>query len=194
MFAFVFLRVPSTAQVNVGSLSAKIGTIKTFFFDASTYKNYQYAVYPEIQIDGRFFADYLTWDAYWGYWNDGLEETFFVDSWTYSYSSHIVGARLSFSPQQAADHWLIPLDLFAGLAHHFIRARYVGGYDWYGKTGSDFAEGSSTAEIGLRAHINVVGPLAVVGEAQQFFPLGNSYFDQLQKGRRAYKIGVSLSI
>jgi len=180
------------AQLNLNAVSANVGTIRTLFPDYSFYQDYQYAVYPEVQIAGNFFIPSVQWIAYWGYWSDGVDKALPVADYdTYSYSSHIVGVRLTFLPAKLLPHWPLPVGVFSGFAHHFISRRYVGGFGYDGKHGQDFADDANTVEIGLNAEVDVLGPIAIRGEVQQFIPLGNDYFSQMQKNRRAYKVGLA---
>ena len=81
--------------------------------------------------------------------------------------------------------------MFSGFAHHFISGGYVGGFGYDGEHGQDFADDANTVEIGLNAEEDILGPIAIRGEAQQFIPLGNDYLAQMQKNRRAYKVGLA---
>jgi|GEM_PF-1912044 len=182
------------AQLSLNTVSASIGTIRTLFPDYSFYQNYQYSVYPEVQIGGNFLIPSLRWIACWGYWMDGVEKALPVaDHVTYSYSSHIVGARFNFLPAKLLPHWPLLIGVFTGVAHHFISGKYVGGFGYDGKLGQNITDDATTIEIGLNANVQVLGPVAVRGEVQQFFPLGNEEFDQLQKNRRAYKVGLAFT-
>lgn len=182
------------AQLSLNTVSVNVGTIRTLFSDLSFYQGYQYSVYPEVQIGGNVFIPSVRWIAYWGYWTDGVEKAFPVtDHVTYSYSSHIVGARFNFFPAKLLPHWPLPIGIFTGVAHHFISGKYVSGSGFDGRPGQDLAGDATTFEIGLNAEVEVLGPIAVRVEVQQFVPLGSKEFDQLQKNRRAYKVGLALT-
>lgn len=112
---------------------------------------------------------------------------------TYSYASHIVGSRLGFRPEEAAPHWLIPLDIFVGLSRHFVSATYIGGFSLDGREGKDFKQTFTTAEVGVNVHITIIGPLSVAAEVHQLIPFGNELFDRRKKDRRAYKGGLAIS-
>jgi hypothetical protein len=186
----LLLHFSAIAQVDLSSITLKVGSIRTLLSD----EGYQYALCPELQIGGSFLTKYFNWGIYWSYWDDGLDKVLWKDAVIYSYSSHIVGLRMSFSPIKCIDNWYIPIDIFGGIAHHFIKRKYVGGIDWNGIVGTDYASGTTTGEVGLMAHVNITGLLSIVAEVQQYFPFGNNDFDRLQKDRRAYKIGLSYSI
>jgi len=49
----------------------------------------------------------------------------------------------------------------------------------------------NTLEIGINTEVNVLAPIAVRGEVQQFIRVGSKEFDRLQKNRRAHKVGLS---
>lgn len=180
------------AQLSLNTVSANFGTIRTLFPDY--YQNYQYAVYPEVQIGGDFFIPSIRWITYLGYWTDGVDKPLpIADHVTYSYSSHIVGTRFNFLPAQLLHHGPLAIGVFTGLAHHFISRKYVGGSGLDGRPGQDFAGNANTLEIGFNAEVEVLGPIAVRGEVQQFVPLGSEEFDRLQKNRRAYKVGLAFT-
>ncbi len=190
-----FVGVPTTlAQLSLNTVSANIGTIRTLSPDASFSQNHQYALYTELQIGGNFLIPSVRWSVYWGYWTDGVEETLPVmDFVTYSYSSHIVGGRFNFLPAKLLPHWPLPVGIFAGVGHHFISGKYVGGFGLDGAPGQDFTVGATTLEIGLNAEADLLGPIAVRGEVQQFISFGDGEFDRLQKNRRAYKVGLAFT-
>jgi hypothetical protein len=182
------------AQLSLNSASVNVGTIRTLFPNDSRYTDFQYAFYPEVQVDGDFLASFVGWTVYWGYWSDGLENALPVaDMVSYSYSSHIVGARFSFLPAKLLDHWPLPIGIFAGTAHHFIAARYIGGFGLDGNPGHEFTADATTVELGLNAEVQVLGPIGIRGEIQQFIPLRSDYFDRLQKNRRVYKLGLAFT-
>jgi hypothetical protein len=182
------------AQLSLNAVSANVGAIRTLFPDYSFYEDYQYSVYPEVQIGGNLFIPSVRWIAYWGYWTDGVEKALPVlDFVTYSHSSHIVGVRFNLLPAKLLPHWPLPIGVFTGVAHHFIAGRYVGGFGFVGRPGQDFTDDANTLEIGLNAEVDVLGPIAIRGEIQQFIPLGSDYLDRMQKSRRAYKVGLTFT-
>jgi len=190
----VLLGLGSTAfgQFNVNAASANVGTIRTMWPDQSLFENYQYTLYYEVQIGGQFFAPSLKWVAYWGHWDDGIaKELPVADMVTHSYSSHAVGVRFNVLPAELLAHLPLPIGVFAGGSHEFLSSRYVGGHDYYGRPGNDYTEEVTTLEIGLNVEVEILSPLAIRGEIRQLLPLGDREVDQLQKGRRAYTIGVA---
>jgi hypothetical protein len=188
-FAFVLLQCKAEAQINISSISLRIGGIET-----ETGRGPEIVLDPELQFGGEFFANYFNWGIYWSYWNDGInEEIPWSDFVTYNYSGHVLGCRLSFSPVKVVEEWNIPIDAFVGVAEHFIKARYIGGESLTGR-GSTFSKTITTVELGLSLQIKIIEHLNALAEAQQYFPLGSSSSDQMQLDHRAYKVGLSYSL
>jgi len=187
----------SLAQLSLDSFSANVGTMKTTHSEHSAYSDYQYAFYPEVQTGGSLFLPYFRWTIYWGYWSDGITEPLNVmDIVTYSRQTHILGARVTFFPAKIAPRFPLPVGIFAGFAHHFTTARYVGTFGLfpYSKPREHFTESLNTVEAGLNADVSILGPFNIRGEIHQFFPLGDPPIDQALKGRRAYKVGLALQL
>ncbi len=186
---------PMTAQIHLNMVSANVGSIRTLFPDHSFYHDFQYSFYPEFQIGGDFLTPSIQWVTYWGFWKDGVEKALPVaDFVTYSFSSHIIGARFNLLLAHVLPHWPLPLGVFAGVAHHFISGTYIGGFGLDGMPGRDYSDGVTTLELGLNAKADLFEPIAIRAEVQQFVPLGTKEFDRAQKNRRAYKIGLSLTL
>jgi hypothetical protein len=196
IFTLSFLS-PTTSytQINVNSVSVHFGAIRTLFPAISYYSGHLYAFYPELQVGGRFFTHLAGWTVYWGYWTDGVEEPFPVmDMTSYSYSSHIVGTRLTFFPTRGDESSPHPIGIFVGISHHFIAARCIGGSVYNGNPEQNYTRTSNTIEIGLNIRFPILSPLGIMGEVHQYFPIDNSEIDRIQKYRRAYKIGFVLSL
>lgn len=180
-------------QVNLNTLSANIGVIRTFLPAHAPFQANQFSIYPEIQAGGAFFTPAVRWNIYWGYWSDGVARAFPVaDYVTYSHSSHVVGARFNVFPARIFPQWPIPLGIFAGFAYHFISATYVGGFSFDGRPGHNFTGDAATGEVGVNVEVEVFGPVVVRGEAQQYFGLGSGEFNRLQKNRRSYTVGFAV--
>jgi hypothetical protein len=205
--ATVFCISAAPAQVDVSSISARVGTIRTLWRDNPVYSEHLWSLYPELEIGGRFFKPYLSWGASWGYWSDGINEVLPVmDMVTYSQAGYILSLRIGFHPQLADEHWPIPVIVFGGLSHHLIKTTYIGGWD----IGARRDQGSSdhyadaplglgvtvphdrvtTAHLGLGVTVPLVEMLSLEAEAQQFVPFGSSEGDKAQKDRRAFKVGL----
>lgn len=191
----IFVSSELFAQFNVSTLSAQFGMIRNLQESPTPPGSGKYSFYPEIQVGGQFFVPYLRWRVYFGAWDDGVTRAVQLpDFITYSYSSQIVGGRLTFLPKAAFKKWPIPLDVSAGLSHHFVNADYVGGFGVDGLPGKDFREGSTTAEFGIGSGVRVGKRFRVRGEVTQFLPLGNSGLNALDENRMAFKIGLIFGI
>jgi hypothetical protein len=108
--ALVLFNLYAFAQINISSLSMKIGIARTL----SDLDDYQYALSPELQIGGVFFTKYLNWGLYWSYWDDGLNKIkiTIMDYIAYSYSSHILGCRIFFLQNKLETfHWIFSQEL-----------------------------------------------------------------------------------
>jgi hypothetical protein len=173
------------AQIDISSISVKIGSIGTFQTDVP----YASALNPEIEVGGLFLTKYFNWGLCWSYWDDGLNEIPWTDSPVYNYSSHILGCRLSLSLTHIDDNWIIPIHVFAGIAEHFVKTRCLSA--GWGGTDGDYSRSITTAELGLSLPINIVGAWNILAEAQIFLPFNRSEQDQMKRNRMALKIGLN---
>ena len=191
LFALLFIPITALPQVDISSLTVRMGATRTLWPDISPYSGHMWSFYPELEIGGRFIVPCLSWGASWGYWSDGIDEAYpAMDMTTYSSSSHIVAARIGFQPQRLDSHWPIPVMIFTGVAQHFIEQKYIGGG---GEGRKDISEKSTTAFAGLGFSIPVGTYLSIKAEALQFIPVGDSRIDYLQKNRRTFTLGVSVA-
>lgn len=151
----------------------------------------QYSFYPEIQLSNDFFEISevkvtVGGSIYWGYWTDGVDNlSNCVDCITYSYSSHIVGARV----MTVLEALPIPITTFAGISRHFISADYIGGSDFSGKTGNDFKDGINAVEVGIRLQIPISQRLNIGGNYQYYIPLVKKNSPYTSRG--AFGIGLT---
>ena len=182
--ALLIFNLPANAQIDISSISVKIGSIGTF----QTYTPYASALNPEIEVGGMFLSKYLNWGIYWSYWNDGVNEILWLDSPVYNYSSHILGCHISFSLTHLDDNWVIPIEIFAGASEHFIKARCLS--KGWGETEGDFSKAITTGDLGLSLPINIIGPWNILAEAQMFLPFDRNKNDQLKQDRLALKIAI----
>ena len=183
------------AQLSLNRVSANIGIIRTLFPDGTPGKGHQYAVYPELQIGGRFFLPAVRWTAYWGYWTDGVEQVVPVaDAVTYSSTSHIVGVRIALLPAEMLPHWPLPVGVFTGVGYHFIARKYIGGTGVDGRPGRNITGHATTVDLGVNVEFQIFGPVGIRGEIQQFIPPGSGDFDRSQINRRAFKVGISFAL
>ena len=159
--SIVIFILPVSAQTNISKLSADIG-LKQNTHSAANDESNKYIIYPEIQIGGKFIAMYLEWDIGWSYQDDGQNEPLPVaDYITYSYSSHNVGAHISFYPQNLSETFSIPLHLITGFSYQFESRQYVGGYDFTGSSGTNDSYGISTLDLGIGLNYNLMNNLRV---------------------------------
>jgi hypothetical protein len=198
VFAFLastvlFIPVSTIAQVDISSVTARAGVIRTQWNDASPFPDYLWSFYPELEIGGHFMEPYLTWGISWGYWSDGIDRALPVaDMVTYSESGHLVAARIGFQPQVLDHHWPVPVKIFAGITGHFMKSKYVGGTDLTGRAGTNSTDQATTAFFGLGLSIPVVPHINLEAEALQFVPFGDRPIDHAQKNRRAFAIGAAV--
>jgi hypothetical protein len=188
--ALFLFNLSSNAQIDISSVSIKLGSIRSL----SGYAYYKSVLNPELQIGGVFISKYFGWSVYWSYWDDGSFENILSEGPIFSFSGHIVGLRMSFSLTHIDDNWIIPIEIFAGVAEHFIKAREIYPIYYSIRIGSDYSKTATTCELGLSLPINIIGSWSILAEAQQYFPLGSSVSDKMQRDRRAYKVGLSYSL
>jgi hypothetical protein len=182
--AILIFDLSANAQLNISSVSLKIGSINTFQTDAP----YASALNPEIQVGGKFLSKYFNWGIYWSYWNDGVNEMLWFDSPVYNYSSHILGCRMSLPLNNVDDNWIIRIEIFAGVAEHFINARCIS--QGWGATEGDYSKAITTGDLGLSLPINIIGPWNILAEAQVFLPFDRNKDDLMIQDRLSFKIGV----
>lgn len=178
-------------QISTTGVSAHVGTIRALESDGV---EEQYVFYPELQLNGQFLFPSFRWSTYWGYWDDAINDVRVVDAIVYSTRGHIIGGRIAFVPSLAAEHWPLPITIFAGLAHHFVSVRYVGGEDFAGTRGNDGTRTSNTFEIGLSGFVNISDFMQFRAEAHQFFGLSDDPRAHSHKGRRAFTIGLGITL
>src|SRR5512146_2985313 len=87
--SLLLLPASAAAQVNVSSVTARLGVIRTLQIGTDD-GGHMWAIYPELQVGGVFFTPSMSWGLSWGYWTDGLDHGFdWVDHVTYSQKGHI---------------------------------------------------------------------------------------------------------
>jgi hypothetical protein len=188
------------AQPGLPSLSIKAGVIRNL--QAPFYRDLpKYSFYPEIQINGQIsrsssLAVSALSGLYWGYWDDGVDETSNAcrDCHTYSFSSHIIGARMGLLLEKFP---LVPTGFAIGLSRHFIRANYVGGLGLAGDPGQDFERWATTTEAIVYTYIDLGKKAGVIIEFQKFWLAGNNYlypYLNAQFNRSAFKLGFAYSL
>lgn len=190
---FVFLLAVTSsarAQIDLSTISARAGVIRTLVPDYSASPENRWSFYPEVEVGGDFFTPSLSWGVSWGYWSDSGD-----DFANYNDQSYILGIGLSFRPQVLAPHWLIPFKLSGGIAEHFIsRARvdrYISGHVAQGPVRYDGTFHSMTLYAGLGLSFNLSPAMRLEAEAAQFIPVGEEnliYYEQ--EDRRVITLGV----
>jgi len=188
----------SIAQSSFPIITVKAGLIRNLQENPRGVLN-QYSFNPEIQLEGKFAHsanDSISFSGaiYLGYWDDGVfgASSICIDCFHYSYRSYIIGARLGLLLEIAP---IIPIGFWFGFAHHFIKADYVGGFDFVGNIGRDFKESSNTVEAVVYIPLRLRDNISIIVEYQQFFSLGkNSNFPFSRMNRRAIKLGIAFSI
>ena len=191
LFSLIILQPVGTfSQFSLSQISAQAGVISVRWQYGSESGN---PFYAEVQIGGRFVSRPVTWALYWGHWDDGIDHPLpIIDAVTYSYSSHIIGARIGISVQEALKYFPLPLELYAGASHHFAHQTYIGGSDYFGNRGVDASVNTTTAELGVNALIPIVEPVRLLAGLQQYFPFTQEPADELQRERRMFRAGISV--
>ncbi len=195
-FQFIIVLVTailiSTSISYCQTLTVGVGLIK--YQDASNQPVYSF--YPEVQLSNHFIdklAVSFGGNIYWGYWNDGIDDLSrnCADCFTYSYSSHIVGARFEMKLKE----FPMPISIFTGISRHFIKANYIGGQDFAGNSGQDFAVRTNSVEVGIWTHIPLQGRFSMRGNFQQYYPFANQNERYKSTVRRtAFGIGLTYSL
>ena len=173
--------------ININTVSVGTGLIKGLQ-DFSE----KHAFYPELGIGGRCIASYLNWKVHWEYWNDGVDVPLSVrDAPTYSFSSHIVGIRLTCLTKKALPGFLIPVDPSIGISHHFINAEYVGGTDIGGRPGKDFTGSVTSCDLGFETGYNVDEYIRFNVGVMYYFPIGETKDKSFEKSRSSFGFGFN---
>lgn len=195
LLALTLLHTQSQSQIDLSSVTARAGAIRTESFTNGLRGDYLWSFYPEVEVSGHFLAGYLFWSASWGYWSDGIEKPFpYMDYVTYSRQGHILALRVGLQVQDLAPHFPIPLTVSLGTAHHISKVTYIGGSDYAGKTGTSSSEQTTTGLLGLGLSFPLFSRIDLSAQALQFIPFGSETIDQVQTGRRAFTLGLALQI
>ncbi len=175
------------SQITFNSILTDIGVIRTTHSEREMGPSY--AFYPELQAGGDFFSRNVRWAAYWGYWWDGMTEPRpWPDFVTYSYRSHILGLRLAYYQPGSP----LPVGVFAGVAHHFASAEYIGGAGLDGQRGSDFTLDFNSFEVGLTVELALAGPFSLSGKFEELILIGREEDESSPWSRQAYQIGLGV--
>jgi hypothetical protein len=179
-------------QVDVSVISARAGAIRSE--SMTSHGNYLWSFYPEIEVGGRLFAQYLSWGIYWGYWTDGTVQAEYVpDSVQYSGHGHVLSARASIKIQSITAHFPVPITFSAGVAHIFSESAYVEeGSPWIGL--ARYTEQTTVGLLGLAVAVPVSSKMEVSAQVVQFLPFGGKRIDNAQTNRRAFTLGLTSNL
>lgn len=162
------------AQTNISKLSIDLGIIKNYQNDFGNEK--LYAFYPELKVGGQFLHRSLEWELYTSYWTDGITEAFQIrDAATYSFSSQIIGSKLSFYPSEIVDDFFWPIFLTSGISYRKINEKYVGGSDFVGNHIENNSSHLITIDVGGGVYIQMLEKLRLRIETNIFIPLKEDY-------------------
>ena len=190
LLAFALTHNQCISQVDVSFATVRAGAIRSE--SINPHHNYLWSFYPEIEVGGRLFTEYLSWGVSWGYWTDGKVETEYVPDFVqYSGRGHVLSARASIRIQSVAAHFPIPFVVSAGAAHIFSESEYVGeGAPWIGS--ARYTEQTTLGLIGLAVAVRVSSKTEASAQATQFLPFGEKRVDWPQVNRRAFTLGLTL--
>ncbi len=195
LLALILLPTQSQSQIDLSFVTAPAGAIRTESFDNGMSGGYLWSFYPEIEVGGHFLARYLLWSASWGYWSDGIDKPYpYMDYVTYSRQGHILALRIGLQLQTLAPHFPLPLTVSLGSAYHVSKQTYIGGSDFNGKTGTNSTEQTTTGLVGLGFSFPLFSRIDLSAQAFQFIPFGNDPIDHAQTNRRAFTLGLALSL
>lgn len=208
------------AQISFHSISANFGLIDAFHAGSEfnpgasplSFSDNKSMFYPELEVNAEIMAPFLRGGLYWGYWTEkALENNFrsagFIDTHTYSYSysSHIAGARLTFLPGKLFEDILLPFGVFAGMAQHFISSKCYDNRDAFSQLPGETytcentlafqnSDGQriTTLEAGLSTEIRIYGPIQLQGKLFRYFPVGSSDELRYRNNRWVYSAGLSI--
>jgi hypothetical protein len=189
LLAFALMHNQCVSQIDASFATVRAGAIRSQ--SINSHHSYLWSFYPEIEVGGKLFTEYLTWGVTWGYWTDGKMEAEYVpDFFQYSGRGHVVSARANIKIQSVAAHFPIPLVVSAGAAHIFSESEYVGeGAPWIGR--ARYTEETTVGLIGLAVVVRVWSTTEVSAQAIQFLPFGEKRVDWPQENRRAFTLGLT---
>ena len=171
---------PGHAQIRVTTISADMGLIRNLH--NQMFSDNLFSVYPELKVGGPLLEGFLNWALYWGYWDDGIDEPLAIaDYVTYSFSSHIVGARAILYP--------LPSYLIIGVSRHFIYGDYIGGAGFDGQPGQDFTDEITTAELGIGISVALSDLYRLRLEFIGYLPFADKDRFNVDGGRVSFRTG-----
>jgi hypothetical protein len=135
-----------------------------YFSEASKKSSFPYY---ELGFGKLFFKNKFAVSAYYAFWKDDVNKVVFFDGPTFSYSSHIVGIRGAFPIQSLLIHFILPIQIYAGMNYHFLKVHYLGGYDFVGNTFKSSDRKKAMFEYGLLLPIKIYKNFSVVFDYQR---------------------------
>ncbi|HUL44295.1 MAG TPA: hypothetical protein VLY03_08055 [Bacteroidota bacterium] len=165
-------------QITLNSIGVNVGMIHAFAAE-------KYVFYPELEIGGQPAISCFGWSVYVAHWDDAMHGVTVTDNAIYSLSGNILGARISFDPSKVSGNWILPLQVFGGIAHYFISAKYVGGVNYSGGTDYFGPNSGTSLEFGLKSSINLSESFGLRAEGHRLFPIED------RAGRFVYSVGTN---
>lgn len=157
------------AQTSFSRVSVDLGIIRNYQYNIDDNKIYSF--YPELKIGGNFLTNYLEWELYTSYWDDGIKEAFNVrDAVTYSYSSFVLGNKFCFFPKEIIEDFFWPFYLSAGISYRKINEKYVGGSDYTGNYRENNTSNLITYDIGFGVYFAVFEKVRLRIDSNICFP------------------------
>lgn len=182
---FLFTSKTSYSQTDIHSIGLDVGYIGSipYFSDL--------VIFPEVFVSGNFFTSNFNWKVNIGYWDDGVNETKYTDSPTYSYSSFVLGTELLYLLPITNLDRPSPVRLLSGFSYHHIEYVLISGgmsgIDYSKKTIRNLFYLNAGLEIHFLLHRNFTSFLKGVG----FFQLNNRKVLIDNLSRFQYSLGIN---
>ncbi|MGE5680091.1 MAG: hypothetical protein ACM34K_04345 [Bacillota bacterium] len=184
---------PAAAQINITYLTLNAGIIKNQQQDIGGAN--QFAFYPEIGIGGPFYNYYLEWRLNFGFWDDGIRDPLNVmDMPTYSHNSIILGGKIIFLPQNAMEHFPLPVHLMLGFSYHYLGEKYIGGEGVDGKHRPPHDYKVPALDLGAGINVKASKSLRFRLETDAYIPVIKSNKFPLGGSSSSLTLGVDLTI
>lgn len=174
MKSLIFLTLIVTS-VSLAQQTDKFFTLKYAKFDYfNVFSQNSSFPYYELGFGKFLYKDKLALSIYYAFWKDDVNENIGVDGPTYSYGSRIVGMRGVFLIKSVLPHFLLPIQIYAGMNYHFLKVRYVGGSDMFGTAFKSYGRQKTMFEYGLSLPITIYKNFGAVLEYQKYLSFGSS--------------------
>lgn len=190
---FAFLCSTVNAQVNLSKVSLDAGIIKNQQYEIGNTRLFTF--YPEVQLGGLLYKDYLEWGLNFGYWDDGVKEPFPYADWvTFSYHSYILGTKVMFLPQNAFKSFALPLHLTMGFSYHYVGEKYIGGTDLTGSHRPPHDYKVPAVDLGAGLNIKPFEFLRLRLDGNVYIPVSKNNQFPLGTGRSSLAASSSLTL